>query len=105
MLRARKYKTGPAKTAIIMSLNVGKKVRKGRLPKLSKLEKESLLAMARSSAIRKDFLALRKNRLLLRRPGKKAQVDAYLEFVNFVNAFANHARKPLSKMEGSNFKL
>jgi hypothetical protein len=75
------------------------------MARLSKAVKRSLLSMAHSASFRKDFEAVRKNRHILPQKDKEPRVDAYLEFLDFANAFANHARKPLSKINESNYKL
>jgi len=75
------------------------------MAKLSGIDRRDLLAMANSAALRKDFEVMRKNRLSLLKKEGKSNVDAYMEFLNFANVFANHAAKPFRKIKGDNFRI
>ena len=71
---------------------------------LGKEEKEELLELAHSPKLRKDFNIIRENHLFFIKKGK-VNLDRYIKFLNFSNAFINHKRKPFRKIDGDNFKL
>ena len=71
---------------------------------LTKEEKEELLELSHSSKLREDFNIIKKNHLFFIKKGK-VNLDKYIEFLNFSNAFINHKQKPFKKIEGNNFKL
>ena len=71
---------------------------------LTKEEKEELLELAHSPKLRKDFNIIKKRHLYFIKKGK-VNLDKYIEFLNFSNAFVNHKQKPFKKIEGNNFKL
>ena len=75
------------------------------MAKLNKRDKQELLAIAQSSAIKKDFENIRKNHFLFLKKTDKPDLDVYMEFLSFADAFANHPRKPFRRIEGNNFKM
>ena len=64
---------------------------------LTAAEKNELLALARSAALREDLRSIAHERV--------ADIDDYIAFATTVARLSNHARRPFRPIRGSNFKL
>lgn len=72
---------------------------------LSRSEKLELLKLSRSLQLRKDFQIIKKNRYASVIKKGKVDLDEYIKFLTFSNAFANHKQKPFREINGDNFKI
>lgn len=73
--------------------------------KLSKKEKEELLQLSASFELRKDFANIRNNRAAYFASRGANNIDSFIEFLNFSNAFINHRGKIFKKISGRKFKI
>ena len=60
-------------------------------------ERDELLALARSAALREDLRSIERDRVV--------DFDDYIAFATAVARLSNHARPPFRPMRGNNFKL
>lgn len=67
------------------------------MTRLSRKEKEELLKSTHSSQLRKDFQIIKRNYHLSFMKEDKVDLEKYIEFLTFSNAFANHIQKPFKK--------
>ena len=72
---------------------------------LNEVEKQEMLKVSQSMQLTQDFRRLRENRGKYIAAQNIGTIDEYIEFLNFSNAFANHAVKPFKKIDGKNFIL
>ena len=72
---------------------------------LTKEEKKELFELSHSAKLRKDFEIINKNHLALFMKKVRVNLDKYVKFLNFSNAFINHRQKTFKKIQGRNFKL
>jgi len=72
---------------------------------LNEVEKQEMLKVSQSMQLKQDFRRLRENRGKYSDTQNIGTIDEYIEFLNFANAFANHAVKPFKKIDGKNFIL
>ena len=64
---------------------------------LTRAERDELLALARSAALREDLRSIERDRVV--------DFDDYITFATAVARLSNHARPPFRPMRGNNFKL
>ncbi len=64
---------------------------------LTRAERDELLALARSAALREDLRSIERDRVV--------DFDDYIAFATAVARLSNHARPPFRPMRGNNFKL
>ena len=64
---------------------------------LTLAERDELLALARSAALREDLRSIERDRVV--------DFDDYIAFATAVARLSNHARPPFRPMRGNNFKL
>ena len=64
---------------------------------LTRAERDELLALARSVALREDLRSIAHERVV--------DVDDYIAFATTIARLSNHARRPFRPIRGSNFKL
>ena len=64
---------------------------------LTRAERDELLALARSAALREDLRSIERDRVV--------DFDDYIAFATTVARLSNHARPPFRPMRGNNFKL
>jgi len=70
---------------------------------LSRKEKEELLRLVKSEALKKDMQILRKNSCeFIKIPD---YFDKYIKFLGFANKFWGHKRKRFKKIKGDNFLI
>ena len=67
------------------------------MARLTAAEKNELLALARSAALRRDLRSIAYERDI--------DVDDYIAFATTVARMSNHASRPFRPIRGSNFKL
>ena len=67
------------------------------MARLTAAEKNELLALARSAALRRDLRSIAYKR--------DVDVDDYIAFATTVARMSNHASRPFRPIRGSNFKL
>ena len=72
---------------------------------LNEKEKEELIRLARSLALRKDLRHIHGQRLDRLKNKSKCDADIWLTFVNAYNAFINHAPKSFCPFIEKNMKL
>ena len=68
-----------------------------RMAPLTAAERNGLLALSRSAALREDLRSIAHERVV--------DFDAYIAFATSVARLSNHARRPFRPIRGSNFKL
>ena len=64
---------------------------------LTAAEKNELLTLARSAALREDLRTIARKRIV--------GVDDYIAFAMTVARLSNHARRPFRPIRGNNFRL
>ena len=64
---------------------------------LTRAERDELLALARSAALREDLRSIERDRVV--------DFDDYIAFATAFARLSNHARPPFRPMRGNNFKL
>ena len=67
------------------------------MARLTAAEKNELLALARSAALREDLRTIAHKRIV--------DVDEYIAFATTVARLSGHARRPFRPIRGNNFKL
>ena len=72
---------------------------------LSNEEKDELIELSRSAQLKNDFQIMKKNQHEHIGIYGKYDLDTYIRFLTSTNAFADHRRKPIKKIEGNHFKL
>ena len=73
------------------------------MARLTAAEKNELLALARSAALRRDLRSIAYERDV--DVDVDVDVDDYIAFATTVARMSNHASRPFRPIRGSNFKL
>ena len=74
------------------------------MPFVPKEDKNDLLRVAHSAAVRDDLRRLGAVRFAPA-PGARGSLEAYMKFLKMSESFANHRRRPPRPITGSSFRL